>query len=244
MLAQLLNSAFSLFLVVSPLTSYLDTILSIHRNKSSQGFSIDVCGIMLVASLLRINFWIGARFDTALLVQSLVMVVTQVFLLYECLEHRQLTLKNKLTSRRPFELWEWHKKQTYWRFLIQFVLTLSVLQYIFGSSKTYVSILGTLALGIEATLPIPQFLSNRRKRSVEGVRLSMLASWVFGDVCKLTWFFFRTDSVSIQFRLCAFVQTFFDSSIAVQYYMWHASSLIDEMPGVEMLSSKVAMLPA
>jgi len=37
------------FFLTSPLTSYGDQILSMHRRKSSAGFSIDVCGIMLVA---------------------------------------------------------------------------------------------------------------------------------------------------------------------------------------------------
>jgi hypothetical protein len=40
-------------LVTSPLTSYLDQILSIHRNRSSAGFSLDIPLIMLVASILK-----------------------------------------------------------------------------------------------------------------------------------------------------------------------------------------------
>lgn len=37
------------FFLTSPLTSYGDQILAMRRHKSSHGFSIDVCGIMLVA---------------------------------------------------------------------------------------------------------------------------------------------------------------------------------------------------
>jgi len=37
------------FFLTSPLTSYGDQIFAMHRRKSSTGFSIDVCGIMLVA---------------------------------------------------------------------------------------------------------------------------------------------------------------------------------------------------
>jgi len=40
-------------LITSPLTSYLDQILSIHRNRSSAGFSLDIPLIMLVASILK-----------------------------------------------------------------------------------------------------------------------------------------------------------------------------------------------
>lgn len=40
-------------LISSPLTSYADQILSIHRNRSSAGFSLDIPLIMLVASILK-----------------------------------------------------------------------------------------------------------------------------------------------------------------------------------------------
>jgi len=40
-------------LITSPLTSYSDQIYSIHKNKSSAGFSLDIPLIMLVASILK-----------------------------------------------------------------------------------------------------------------------------------------------------------------------------------------------
>lgn len=40
-------------LISSPLTSYADQILSIHRSRSSMGFSLDIPLIMLVASILK-----------------------------------------------------------------------------------------------------------------------------------------------------------------------------------------------
>lgn len=42
-----------LFIVMSPFLSYGDQALSMHRNKSSAGFSLDIPLIMLVASMLR-----------------------------------------------------------------------------------------------------------------------------------------------------------------------------------------------
>ncbi len=41
------------FLILSPLLSYSDQALSMHRARSSAGFSLDIPLIMLVASLLR-----------------------------------------------------------------------------------------------------------------------------------------------------------------------------------------------
>lgn len=46
-----------LFLILSPILSYSDQALSMHRNKSSAGFSLDIPLIMLVASFFR---WVKA----------------------------------------------------------------------------------------------------------------------------------------------------------------------------------------
>ena len=43
-------------LIASPVTSYADQILSIHRSKTSAGFSLDIPLIMLLASILKFVF--------------------------------------------------------------------------------------------------------------------------------------------------------------------------------------------
>jgi hypothetical protein len=45
-----------IFIIISPITSYADQTYSIHRTKSSAGFSLDIPLIMLVASILRYVF--------------------------------------------------------------------------------------------------------------------------------------------------------------------------------------------
>jgi solute carrier family 66, member 2 len=42
-----------LFLVASPVISYTDQAISMHRKRTSAGFSLDIPLIMLVASFLR-----------------------------------------------------------------------------------------------------------------------------------------------------------------------------------------------
>lgn len=42
-----------LFIATSPVTSYADQIYSIHKTRSSAGFSLDIPLIMLVASILK-----------------------------------------------------------------------------------------------------------------------------------------------------------------------------------------------
>lgn len=42
-----------IFIVTSPVTSYADQIWSIHKTRSSAGFSLDIPLIMLVSSILK-----------------------------------------------------------------------------------------------------------------------------------------------------------------------------------------------
>jgi hypothetical protein len=46
------------------------------------------------------------------------------------------------------------------------------------------SSIGFLGLVIESTLPIPQFISNYKRKSCYGFRSSTLAGWLFGDIFK------------------------------------------------------------
>lgn len=97
------------FIVTSPVTSYADQTWSIHKNRSSAGFSLDIPLIMLVSSITkyvhtasilgypgpeahvslgRLFYWFGAHYDTPLLIQALVMCIVQVVLLHVALQNR------------------------------------------------------------------------------------------------------------------------------------------------------------
>jgi len=108
-------------LIISPITSYADQIYSIHRTKSSTGFSLDIPLIMLVASLLKVFYWFGARFDASLLIQACNMIVVQVVLLKVALEHRPPpsfkggvegmpfvgAREGEMGVKRPWNFWQW-----------------------------------------------------------------------------------------------------------------------------------------
>ena len=131
--------------MLSPLTSYTDQILSIHRTRTSAGFSLDIPLIMLSASILKIFYWPGARYDTTLLIQAVIMVIVQVVLLKVALDNRpwrardpgpfrELEMERKqgmgmgmgLAWGRPGGFWRWHRQRPYWECLAGLVLVLMV----------------------------------------------------------------------------------------------------------------------
>lgn len=78
-------------LALSPITSYGDTIWSIYRSKQCVGFSLDLTAIMLISSILRVYFYFGEPYETSLLIQSVLMIVVQAYLLSLVLTYRVLT---------------------------------------------------------------------------------------------------------------------------------------------------------
>jgi len=53
LISWLITHIAPVFLVTSPVTSYGDQIYSMHRDRSSAGFSLDIPLIMLVSSILK-----------------------------------------------------------------------------------------------------------------------------------------------------------------------------------------------
>ncbi|KAI5799238.1 hypothetical protein DFH27DRAFT_88483 [Peziza echinospora] len=227
MLAVAFSYVAPIFIITSPLTSYADQIRSIHKNKSSRGFSLDTPLIMLVASILRCFYWLGSTFETSLLIQSLIMIVVQLLLLKVALDHRpsdnaaSAPFHHASVSaiERPYNFWQWRSQKPYWDFLIYFFLTFSCLQLLVGSNQTYINIQGYLALGIEAILPIPQAIQNYKSKSCHGFRLSVLGSWIIGDVMKQI-FFYTAEHISIQFKVCALFQMCVDLFLGFQFFMY------------------------
>lgn len=72
----------------TPLFSYGSTVISIERCKTALGFSIDICATMMIASILRISYYLITPYEIALLRQSLVMVFIQLILLRTTLKYR------------------------------------------------------------------------------------------------------------------------------------------------------------
>ncbi|MCJ1382404.1 hypothetical protein MMC17_005517 [Xylographa soralifera] len=232
-LSRMISAFAPIFLVLSPITSYTDQILAIHRTRTSAGFSLDIPLIMLSASILKIFYWPGARYDLALLVQAAIMLAVQSVLLKVALDNRpgwrggggDLPLREEKAGMRPWGFWRWRGQRLYWQFLLLLTLLLLTLHLLLAPSPTtaagYTSLLGALGLTIEATLPLPQMAANYRSRSCKGFRFSVLANWLFGDAMKMG-FFFLSDAGKVPwaFKACGCFQAACDVGLGVQYWLY------------------------
>jgi len=115
-------------------------------------------------------------------------------------------------------------KYRYWQFLLYFFVTLVAFEIVLAPMPDlyafYSSAIGYIGLSIEATLPIPQILSNYRTRSTKGFRVSVLISWIAGDMMKMFWFFTATSEIPWAFKLCGIFQACCDLFLGFQYWMY------------------------
>lgn len=72
----------------TPLFSYGSTVVSIERCKTALGFSIDICATMMIASILRVSYYLITPYEITLLRQSLIMIFIQLILLRTSLKYR------------------------------------------------------------------------------------------------------------------------------------------------------------
>lgn len=183
--------------------------------------------------LSRLFFWLGEHYETSLLIQAALMVVVQTLLLHVALRNRPLASSSSTIHqpfagsregdthvKRPFEFWQWRSSRPYWSFLAYYTAALLVFQVLFGQNPSFTALQGYVALTIEATLPLPQIVSNQRNRSCKGFRLSVLANWLIGDAMKMTFFFFAESDIPWSFKLCGLFQACCDSYLGIQYLMF------------------------
>ncbi|KAG9241580.1 hypothetical protein BJ878DRAFT_220835 [Calycina marina] len=247
------------FIILSPVISYSDQIKDMYRRKSSDGFSLDIPLIMLVASMLRIFYYPGAKFDESLLIQSFIMIAIQVLLLKIGLEYRPSPSSKggegatpfsagNSGMHRPFNFWKWKSHKKYWQFLLYLFITLTAFEIVLspmsGLYSFYSAAIGYIGLSIEAILPVPQLISNFQTKSTKGFRLSIIVSWIGGDIMKMFWFFTATSEIPWAFKLCGIFQMCCDLGLGAQYLWYrnrHANAgigLKDHMsPAVDMLSA-------
>jgi len=179
---------------------------------------------MLIASILRCFYWLGDHFEYSLLCQSMLQIVVQILLLKVALDHRPPPIVTPFAaspghSTRPYNFWQWRSPRPYWEFLSYFTLAIAIMQVLFGRFSSFVWIIGAVGLGIEAMLPLPQVLQNKKRKSCDGFRVTVLASWLAGDAMKLV-FFWNADKVGALFKACAIVQSCLDSFLGIQFWMY------------------------
>uniref|UniRef100_I3LM62 Solute carrier family 66 member 2 n=1 Tax=Sus scrofa TaxID=9823 RepID=I3LM62_PIG len=172
-LQQLVSWGAAAAMVFGGVVPYIPQYRDIRRTQNAEGFSTYVCLVLLVANILRILFWFGRHFESPLLWQSVVMILTMLLMLRLCTEVR---VANELNVKRrffadldPHHFWRWSSFGDYVQCVLAFTGVAGYVTYLSIDSALFVETLGFLAVLTEAMLGVPQLYRNHRLQSTEGM---------------------------------------------------------------------------
>lgn len=208
----------ALGMIFGPVSGYVDQYFIFKRTKDSEGFSIETCAILIICNILRVYFWAGKHFDIVLLFQSLVMIAVQLILLHSVVRFRPITLPLPAPQHNRPRFFYWDTYAKYVHFLVGFTVIVGCLYLVLSGIPTFIEVLGFVSLGIEATVPLPQAISNYKRKSVKGFSLYVMAMWFGGDSFKLFYFIFT--GAPLQFVMCGAIQLSIDMVILGQFALY------------------------
>lgn len=229
MFAEIVSVIMDVAMVFAPLIGYVDQYRQIVKARDSSGFSRLVSLVLLVANILRIFFWMGKRFETALLLQSIAMVFAQFIMLQVCVKYT--TNKDRksstITDLDFSQFWNWTDLFSYIAFTALFTLTVGTVSlFLIPTSAFYVELLGFFALATEAVLGLPQVVKNYKNQSVAGLSTVLLGTWFLGDGYKTVYFVFKNQPA--QFIACGAFQLMVDCVLLFQYIHYSRKSTVNK----------------
>lgn len=236
-LSSLISNLIDILMIFGPSTSFLLQISKIKKEKSSSGFSKKIILILLSANILRIYFWFGEKFSIILFIQSLIMILTQLYLLYTVLSYQDYTNSHdenqekshtkpillRISVLSPLKLmnnfWEWKEFIEYLIVLFIFNIFLMCLSAFFTfDNKVYITYLGGSAAGIEALIGIPQIYKNCINKSTGSLSVGMIIMWLFGDSFKTVYFILNKSPIQLVY--CGVFQLITDCFIIFQILLY------------------------
>ncbi|XP_026096721.1 PQ-loop repeat-containing protein 1 isoform X1 [Carassius auratus] len=229
----------SVAIIFGGVVPYIPQYRDIRRTQNAEGFSTYVCLVLLVANILRILFRFGRYFETPLLWQSIIMIMTMLIMLNLCTSVRMATELS--TKRRSFSatdskdedikvpkrlfldfdwnyFWSWSRFVDYLQCVLAFTVLAAYVTYLLLDSVLFVESLGFLAVFTEAMLGTPQLYCNYQNKSTEGMSIKMVLMWTSGDTFK-TGYFLLTQA-PVQFWICGLLQVCVDFAILFQVYYY------------------------
>lgn len=229
LVVQLVTLGCELAMVFGGVVPYIPQYLQIKQKQTTKGFSLHVCLALLLANTLRIIFWFGKRFETPLLVQSVLMNIAMFALIQLCvsINNKEYLVVEKrkphvFTDLDPKFFWQWTDFPSYVEFIMVVAVLCSILMFFLIDFSPFVETIGFLAVFTEAMLGVPQFYRNFKNRSTYGMSLSMVMMWTCGDVFKTSYFYIRQTPP--QFFICGAMQVSVDLCILVQVWLYQENT--------------------
>lgn len=222
-LGALIGVISALAMMFGGVAPYIPQYFDIKKTDSSEGFSLYVCLVLLIANTLRILFWFGHTFELPLLFQSIIMNIAMMMMISLCVSTKR---KGQIVLNKEFiftdfdydHFWEWTDVQSYIEFMLTFSTMGCLLMYLFFDSSLFVETVGFISVLTEALLAVPQFYRNFITKSTYGMSRKMVGMWLCGDTFKTVYFLVR--NAPQQFFVCGCLQIVIDILVLGQCVLY------------------------
>ena len=238
------NIVLDIFVALSPSLNYLFQARKFKKTKSSKGFSNFLCLTTLLSHTLKIFFWFGKRFKYTLLIQSVLVVLVQLYLIFLCIKFKEDVSKiisdltnNPVSKKEKIKkfiydnfinwsktvnrklIWRWTYINEYYKFYFLIIMILITFSSIIGiGNKYYINIIGTISIILEISCSLPQIIEMQKSKNQRNISKIMVFMWLTGNSIKI--YYNIINKSPIQLIIGSGIQVFFNIILIFQigYY--------------------------
>ena len=232
-----LRLIFDILMIFIPSIGYLFQAMKFKQRKSTKGFAKFLCFLLLMANILRCMFWLGKRFNLTLLFQSIVVIVSQIYLIHVYFQYQdEFPYKSESKSLcgyilnwketlNPHNFWNWSDEFEYYKFILFFSFIMLISCYFAGFDHLFFfDSIGTVGVAFETFIEVPQIKENCQTKNTENLSETMIFLWLVGDLFK-TWYNFVYKS-PIQMIIGGIVMNFEDIILSTQVLIYSENNLV------------------
>jgi uncharacterized protein with PQ loop repeat len=230
------------FMTFCQTLNYLFQIFKFNKTKSSKGFSKYLCLVTILSHTLKVFFWFSERFKYALLFQSILVIIMQLYLIYVCIKFKEkepnydqipnennssnnTNIKRKIYNWKnivDFKLiWKWNDTFEYYIFYFIIVILLSVCHICLGNYDYYSFSLGFVSMILDMLGSFPQIIELYKTKNQRNISKIMVLMWFFGNLIKV--YYNIHNKSPLPLIIGSYIQVFFNVVLISQiiYYYFN-----------------------
>ena len=233
-----------LFMTFGPSLNYLFQVKKFKKTHSSKGFSNSVCLVTVLSHTLKIFFWFGKKFKYTLLIQSILVIIMQLYLIYLVIKFKEdtndeITISEPQTKSKKEKIkkiiredllnwsetlnrkliWKWNNVIEYYKFYFFIISILIAFSISLGIKNViYINIIGAISIIMEILCSLPQIIEMKKSKNQRNISKIMVLMWFSGNILKI--YYNMANHSPLQLIIGSFAQVFFNCIIIgkIAYY--------------------------
>ena len=248
-----------LFMALGPSLNYVFQSKKFKKTKSSKGFSNFLCLVTILSHTLKVFFWFGKKFKITLLVQSILVIFMQLYLIYLVIKYKEdkqksnddYILVNNASRKEKIKkfakdnffnwsktfnsklIWRWDDVAEYYKFYFFIILILTIFSVSLGiNNKYYINIIGGVSIFLEMLCSIPQIIEMQKSKNQRNISKIMVFMWFSGNLLKI--YYNTANNSPIQLIIGSYIQVFFNCILIYQIFYYYRRNRRESLDRAEM----------